>query len=514
MGPLDKYILKEDALEATENGFQLKFQSHWYRALPLSCMDFSLKIDGQEIDKSQFRIKANGNEYTYDQLPELDQEWLFILDRGILEVAQPLEQGKEYEIEFKYDLYIPYILVGPQATPLLASSVVKKTLSPLTPVGEIKNEDILNLPKKTEIVRAIETKETFVKNTLPVAPPLGAGGAMKLATSLFSYAYEWNSGQFSLEDVIAETRKRDLGTGLEIIGFQSLRGFPYISGKTEKEVKYLLDKYEFEPVALDANIDVGIKRHAKMSIDETVEYIKPQILAAQKLGFPILRCQTTAPAEVYQKLVPFAEKANVVMGIELHTPYSVDHPSVIKMAEMFAKMQTRVLGFVPDMGTCMRAIPDALLTSFKTAGVTDEMIAITKEIWHKDIPTPAKFGELAQTLIPMGATPPQIGRLNMAFSMNGRQPVESWKEIMPYVVHVHGKFYGFDENGDEPSIDYPAIFKVFHEGGYQGYISSEYEGSAFTDEFDAFDQVEKQHQLWKRILSHLTAGTVPNGGIK
>lgn len=34
MGPLDKYILKEDALEAIPNGFQLKFQSHWYRALP------------------------------------------------------------------------------------------------------------------------------------------------------------------------------------------------------------------------------------------------------------------------------------------------------------------------------------------------------------------------------------------------------------------------------------------------------------------------------------------------
>ena len=128
MGPLDKYILREDALEATENGFQLKFQSHWYRALPLSCMDFSLKIDGQEIDKSQFRIKANGNEYTYDQLPELDQEWLFILDRGALAVAQQLEKGETYQVEFKYDLYIPYILVGPQATPLLASSIVNKKL--------------------------------------------------------------------------------------------------------------------------------------------------------------------------------------------------------------------------------------------------------------------------------------------------------------------------------------------------------------------------------------------------
>jgi hypothetical protein len=130
MGPLDKYILRDDALEATQNGFQLKFQSHWYRSLPLSCMDFNLKINGEEIDNNDLKIKANGNEYRYDELPELDKEWLFILDRGVLEIPTeiPFEKGKVYDVEFKYDLYIPYILVGPQANPLLASSIIHKNL--------------------------------------------------------------------------------------------------------------------------------------------------------------------------------------------------------------------------------------------------------------------------------------------------------------------------------------------------------------------------------------------------
>ena len=98
MGPLDKYILKDDALVASDKGFQLKFQSHWYRALPLSCMDFKLKLDGKEIDNKQFKIKANGKTYSYEQLPELDKEWLFILDRGILEVetGKPLQKCKGY----------------------------------------------------------------------------------------------------------------------------------------------------------------------------------------------------------------------------------------------------------------------------------------------------------------------------------------------------------------------------------------------------------------------------------
>lgn len=128
MGPLDKYILKEDALVASENGCQLKFQSHWYRSLPLSSMDFNLKIDGQEIDKNHLTIKVNDKKFSYAELPELDKEWLFILDRGILEIQteKPLEKGKTYNIEFKYDLFIPYILVGPQGNPLMASSLIHK----------------------------------------------------------------------------------------------------------------------------------------------------------------------------------------------------------------------------------------------------------------------------------------------------------------------------------------------------------------------------------------------------
>ena len=130
MGPLDKYILEEDSLKGIVSGFELSFQSHWYRSLPLSCMDFNLKIEGEEVDKRQLKIKVNGKEFSYDELPGLDQEWLFILDRGSLRVQwdNALQKGKAYDVELKYDLYIPYILVGREANPLMARSVVHKKL--------------------------------------------------------------------------------------------------------------------------------------------------------------------------------------------------------------------------------------------------------------------------------------------------------------------------------------------------------------------------------------------------
>jgi len=328
-------------------------------------------------------------------------------------------------------------------------------------------------------------------------------GNIKLSTSLFSFALEWNSGKYSLEQLIAKTKELDLGPGLEIIGFQSLKGFPNIPGDTIAYVNNLVEKYGFERACLDANVDVAIRRDRHLTVDETVEYLKPQLMIAHKLGFPVLRVQMTAKPEVLRKLLPLAEKFDVKLGMELHTPYLIDHPAVIALRELYKELDSPYLGFIPDFGTSMRNIPGALLHSFREVGVTDEQIAITKEIWKKDVPTPMKFGELQQRASALGATPPQIGRLNMAFSMNGRQPVDAWKEIIPQTVHLHGKFYGFDENGDEPSIDYASILKVFYEGGYNGYISSEYEGTAFTDEYTGFEMVQKHHALCKKILKGL-----------
>jgi hypothetical protein len=130
MGPLDKYILKENALKATEKGFELQFQSHWYRSLPLSCMDFRLKINDELVDNKAVLITANGNKYTYSEMAELDNELLFILEKATIEIpfSKPSTRGVEYNIEFNLDLYIPYILVGPESKPLMAGSLVKKTL--------------------------------------------------------------------------------------------------------------------------------------------------------------------------------------------------------------------------------------------------------------------------------------------------------------------------------------------------------------------------------------------------
>ncbi|QEC66839.1 hypothetical protein FRZ67_05805 [Panacibacter ginsenosidivorans] len=130
MGPLDKFILRDDSLRATATGFELQFHSHWYRSLPLSCMNCKASIDGEGIDEKNIYIEANGNKYPFNEIATQYNEWLFITDAATLHVShEPLERGKDYTVEFKLDLFIPYIIVSAEGKTLLASSTVTKKLN-------------------------------------------------------------------------------------------------------------------------------------------------------------------------------------------------------------------------------------------------------------------------------------------------------------------------------------------------------------------------------------------------
>jgi hypothetical protein len=130
MGPLDAHILEDTALSRTKTGFTLAFRSHWYRSLPMSCMDVALSIDGVEIPRDRLAVEANGRRFPAEKLIEQTDHCLFIQDAALLHVdaTTPAEKGARVEVAFRLDLYIPYILIGPDAQPLLASTTIRKTM--------------------------------------------------------------------------------------------------------------------------------------------------------------------------------------------------------------------------------------------------------------------------------------------------------------------------------------------------------------------------------------------------
>lgn len=322
----------------------------------------------------------------------------------------------------------------------------------------------------------------------------------KTGTTLYALTNEFLSRRYSFEELLAETAKRGTGPGLEIVGFQSIRGFPEVSDEFAERFKELTQEHHLVPTALGINADQEIRRGKLMSDDEMVAYHEPQIRAAAKLGFPVARYQYGAGPEVIRRLAPLAEQLNVKLGLEIHAPQHADHPDVVKYREMYAKVKSPYLGWIPDFSSTASTVPPSFLEHCRKDGVPVKLIELAMDIWRADGDTHARMKQYQERSRAAGFDEAHISQLSLIFPMFGKADPRSWKELMPEVVHIHGKFFGFDEMGNEECIDYPALLPLFKEGGFSGYMSSEWEGHMYSDA-DAFQMIERHQALCKRILS-------------
>jgi sugar phosphate isomerase/epimerase len=322
---------------------------------------------------------------------------------------------------------------------------------------------------------------------------------MKLGATLFAFTNEWHARQFTLEQLVARVAERKLGPGLEVIGFQSFRGFPHIGDDTAARFRDLVAAHGLTQSCLGLNADVALRRGSMMSIDEQVAYHVPQLEAAAKLGFPTARLQFAAPAEVAIRLLPLAEKLGIKIGPEIHAPLSPSSPPVMAYREAYAKANSPLLGFIPDFGCCARTLPPSYLANLREQGMPEDLLQMAIEVWHLPQDAGWKRGEFARRVGPLDADAAIVSALSVMFNIVSPNGAEIWREILPQVIHVHGKFYDFDDSGNESAIPYDEILPMFRDSGYDGFMSSEWEGHLYS-RADAFDMVAKHQAMARRIL--------------
>lgn len=133
MGPMDKDVVRDNALHATADGFALDIRSHWYRTLPLTSLAvLDLAVDGETVSEDDMTIVVNGKAFTVPQLADGYDEWWYVLDPFELRVRKPgFDPDQPHHVEFELGLSIPYILIGPPGAkqPLLAASHSSRTLT-------------------------------------------------------------------------------------------------------------------------------------------------------------------------------------------------------------------------------------------------------------------------------------------------------------------------------------------------------------------------------------------------
>jgi sugar phosphate isomerase/epimerase len=326
---------------------------------------------------------------------------------------------------------------------------------------------------------------------------------VRQGVTLYSMTNEWVTNQYDLESLVATVAERGLGPGVEIVGFQTIRGFPELTAEFVALWERLVDRYAIVPTCLASNIDVALRSDRLLTEDEMVDYLLRQMRVAKELGFRVVRIQIGASPAVIERVTPQAEEWGLRLGMELHAPEGPRTAATLPVRELYERIASPNLGFIPDFSATMRAIPAGELDELRAVGLGERLVDRLVEEWEGEGPPFERYGRFAAAAEEAGAPKPAVSGAMMVFTMFGREDVESWRDIADRIVHVHGKCYEFDESGEEPSIDYPAVLGILQDVGYDGFISTEWEGHAFRGpgEADSFAEVAKHQALVRRVLA-------------
>ncbi|MBK7455761.1 MAG: hypothetical protein IPJ46_19155 [Anaerolineales bacterium] len=109
-------LVEDNSLCASEYGFEFKVCTHWYRSLPLSCVEkLAVQLDGENIESQRIRFCVNDKEHELDDLADLVNEFWFVQDSAVVKIQLPgrVQVGQEHTIEVDLILRAPYIKIGP-----------------------------------------------------------------------------------------------------------------------------------------------------------------------------------------------------------------------------------------------------------------------------------------------------------------------------------------------------------------------------------------------------------------
>ena len=335
-----------------------------------------------------------------------------------------------------------------------------------------------------------------------------AGTGIKLGITLYSLTSEFAAGLYTPETLIKAAADHGLGPGIEFNIAQMLRTYPDVDDDFVRLWRDSMDRYGFEPSAIGTNLDMGRRKDRDMTPDEEHDFLARQLKTAHTLGFKKVVIRSHGK-ELLRSLLPLAEKYDQKLGYEIHAPSGPNNPQVLQMREMYDELQSDRLGFTADFSSTMHSLSPTLLRTMRQMGMPEEYFAVMDEIWHEPTPMHVRNQKFEDFLTSENFDFARLGPFTrLAFNMHGLVPPEEWLDIMPQIFHVHAKFYDIGPDGEEPAMDIPRIVRQFVEGGYQGYLSSEWEGHAFSDlgEADPIDLVKKQHALMRRTIEEAAAG--------
>ena len=331
----------------------------------------------------------------------------------------------------------------------------------------------------------------------PTSPSTRSASQIKRGVSLYSFQEEFFLRKMTLENCVAACA--DMGAlGIETLAEQMMPGFPNLPEEFYSGWHAMMDRYGTVPVCHDMFLDTKRFKGRILSDEEQVASIERDLKHASRLGCTVMRVLMFVRPEILVKCLPLAERYGVRMGVEIHAPLHLSHPWILRYSEVMERENSPFLGYVLDMGIFTDHYPPVMLERFRRQGATPAIIEHVREAYEARTLPEYIINDVRE----LGGTPIDIAMAEVTRHNLWSNP-KHLLEHVPRIFHVHGKFYEMDDQDNETSLGYAQVIPALLQGGYQGYICSEYEGNRHIQdafEIDSVEQVRRHQRMLARLL--------------
>jgi sugar phosphate isomerase/epimerase len=294
--------------------------------------------------------------------------------------------------------------------------------------------------------------------------PAGPAGGFRYGVSVYSFTGDMYT-TMTLEDAMADIA--DLGaTGIEMLTQSSVPGYPEPPAAWLDDWQRLLDTYRLTPTNLCSWVDNQMWRDRDLTADEAAAQLARDIRLAARLGFGYLRPKfgVTSPEldphptweETVLRNLDLAQELGVVICPEIHSPTPIKHPVTQNYVDFIQRTGTEHFKLMIDTGI------------FQPVPVDDSHPGFDEE-----------------------ERPPFLEPL--------KTPMADLAEVLPYVGFVQAKFFEIDEDLYDLHVPWADILHTLAEGGYTGWLSSEYEGR--REPYRGREQVRRHHALLRSLAA-------------
>jgi sugar phosphate isomerase/epimerase len=339
---------------------------------------------------------------------------------------------------------------------------------------------------------------------------------MKLGVTLYSYTGDFGVGTMSLEDCIADVADFG-GEGIEILGETHVPDFPNPSERWIEQWRGWMEKYKTRPSCYDSFVDTLLRKDRPLSLQESLNMMERDFKLASRMGFKIIRptypqggdsgderyqarigaSQKLADsyAAMIEKALPLAEKYDLTIAVEMHSPMLLKSRWVDAIMDVIARTKTKHLGFTLDMSLFTKTPPRYREEELLAGGARKNILDYIRKAYEDHLGPEKTVAEVKR----MGGSAAEIawasGPGAYHFSWNDPKDLQG---LIAHIHHIHGKFWEMKDDLTEYSIPHKDVVPVLVKGGFSGYFSSEYEGP--RELFAASDQLRQHHAMLRGIM--------------